>query len=79
MKKYSYFTTTEYKETPNQIRGAQILLPATFKEAESLLESLQHPNVLPSLKPKNPFHKTPYLFQICFHITITGMVISPRQ
>jgi len=80
MKKHSDFITTEYKETPNQIHGAQTLLAAAFKEAEGLLETLQHPNAVPYFKPTNPFHKpTPYLFQILFYITITGMVISPRQ
>jgi hypothetical protein len=80
MKKLSYFTTTEYKETPNQIQGAQTLLAAGFKEAEGLLESLQHPNAVTFFKPTNPFHKpTLYLFQIHFYITITGIVISPRQ
>jgi len=43
MKKHSHVTTTEYKEMPNQIHGAQTMLPAGFKEAVGLLESLQHP------------------------------------
>jgi hypothetical protein len=80
MKKYSDFTTTEYKDKPNQIHGAQILLAAAFKEAEGLLGSLQHPKVVPNFKPTNPFHKpTRYFFQIHFYITIRGMVISPRR
>jgi len=33
MKKHSHFTTTEYKETPDQIHGAQTMLAAGFKEA----------------------------------------------
>jgi len=56
------------------------MLAAGFKEAVGLLESSQHPNAVPYFKPTNPFHKpTPYLFQIHFYITITGMIISPRQ